>query len=107
MELAITEPAKQASAKAWGASPRLAIIKSERSARSARQRCRPLTRAQGPIFTTILGLAPQALCLRLLRRLALISHDEVILQYQRVEARLAKGVDSVGRRENNWLLHIE
>src|SRR5262245_39968236 len=54
--------------KAWGASPRINIeIESESAKRPTAQgirRCRPLRGLVPFIYNPILGLAPQALCLR-------------------------------------------
>jgi len=60
--------------KAWGASPRLTCqIKRPESATAADRlevsRCRPFHGLRLVFCDLILGLAPQALCLRLLRRL--------------------------------------
>ena len=61
--------------KAWGASPRIAIIKSERAREAADSRIHhtlPAASRAQPIFrSVILGLAPQALCCRSLRELCL------------------------------------
>ena len=37
----------------------------------------------------------------------LCSQDQVILQYQSIEAGAAKGIDRVLRREHDWLLYVE
>jgi len=55
--------------KAWGASPRINIEKLILSPRGGRQRCRPLRGLDMVHLWRILGLAPQALFCRLLRRL--------------------------------------
>jgi hypothetical protein len=61
--------------KAWGASPRLTCQIKEREPAIAGERLeisrgRPFSRASLSFDDLILGLAPQALCLRLLRRLS-------------------------------------
>src|SRR3569832_873319 len=72
--------------KAWGASPRIRTQKGKSGARETGDsvKCevfRPLSRALAHFFGSInLGLAPQALCFRLLRRLRSIIQFRLLVQ---------------------------